>query len=79
MILKSFTLKIQAQVIDHDGAKEVVKQEFVFDGRAPAIHNAIEKMGASFIYGLSVSLSREMLGLLDEKKKKDEPRANNEI
>lgn len=70
MKLKSFSLKIQAQIIDHDGGAQIVNQELHFDGRAPAIHNAIENMGKSFIYGLGVSLSREMLGLIDENKNK---------
>lgn len=73
MKLKSFKIIISAIIVDQDGGAEVVKQELDFSGRAPAIHNAIENMGKSFIYGLGVSLSREILGLMDEKKQEKAP------
>ena len=65
--MKSFKLKISAVLVDLEDGKEVVNQELAFEGRAPAIHHAIQNMGASYVYGLGVSLSKEMLGLLDEK------------
>jgi CRISPR/Cas system-associated endonuclease Cas3-HD len=73
MKLRSFKLKISAVLVDLEDGKEVVNQELVFEGRAPAIHHAIQNMGASYVYGLGVSLSKEVLGLMDEKKEEKKP------
>lgn len=68
--MKSFTLEIHGTVTDHEGNVTVIKQDLIFSGSAPAIHNAIENMGKSFVHGLGVSLSRQMLGEKEEPAKK---------
>lgn len=59
--MKSFILKLNAEIIDQDNNKVVINQNLVFSGHAPAMHNAIENMGKSFVYGLGVSLSRDIM------------------
>lgn len=67
--MKQFILKLNAEIIDQENNRPVITQELAFSGHAPAIHDAISKMGSSFVYGLGVSLSKNLLDGDKEDKK----------
>ena len=48
-----------------------VVHQLVFEGYSPAALSAVSKMGSDLIYGLSISLTADMLGLPPEKKKQE--------
>lgn len=62
--MKKLKLEIVAKVTDVTSNEQepMLEQTLVYTGFSPAIHEAIRTMGASFIHGLGVSLSTEMVG-----------------
>jgi hypothetical protein len=65
--MKQYSIKLTAEIVDSTHKEQVIFQDLSFVAASPAIHDAIESMGGSFIRGLSMSLSRDTMLKSDAK------------
>lgn len=68
--MKKLRLELTAKVVDAETGDVLASQDLTFTGASPSIHDMVTKGGGTFIYGLGVSLTNELLGMKPEPKEK---------